>query len=227
MLGICLDPNFASNGFVYLYYTTKTPVNRISRFHLVGDALDPASETVILDNIYADTGHHNGGTILIGPDGKLWAAPGDSGTGANSQDLSTGNFNGKVLRMELDGSPAAGNPFLGSLTVEQRIYAYGFRNPFRFSFRPGSGALFVGDVGQDNYEEIDVATPGATTAGPPWKAYWAPAHMPRGASGRSTTTITAWASRSSAASSCPRRPIPPPSRASTCSRTNRPSGSGS
>ncbi|HTO86253.1 MAG TPA: PQQ-dependent sugar dehydrogenase [Thermoanaerobaculia bacterium] len=161
LLGICIDPNFGTNGYVYLYYTTKTPKNRISRFTMVGDTLDALSETVILDNIDATNGNHNGGTLLIGPDGKLWAAPGDSGTGgAKSQDTSTGHFNGKVLRMELDGSPAAGNPFIGSLTAEERIFAYGFRNPFRFSFRPSNGALFVGDVGENTYEEVDVVTAG-------------------------------------------------------------------
>ncbi|MGH9367046.1 MAG: PQQ-dependent sugar dehydrogenase [Thermoanaerobaculia bacterium] len=167
LLGICLDPNFVSNGYVYLYYTTTDPKNRISRFTLVGNALDPLSETVILDNIDATNGNHNGGTIRIGPDGKLWAAPGDSGTGgAKAQSISPGSFSGKVLRMELDGSPAAGNPFLGDVTKEQRIFAYGFRNPFRFSFRPGSGALFVGDVGQSLREELDVVTVGGNYGWP-------------------------------------------------------------
>jgi glucose/arabinose dehydrogenase len=168
LLGICIDPNFGSNGFVYLYYTTATPVNRVSRFHMVGNALDALSETIILDNIDSTNGNHNGGTILIGPDGKLWIAPGDSGTGgAKSQDTSPGQFNGKVLRMELDGSPAAGNPFIGSFSVEERMWAYGFRNPFRFSFRPApSNDLFVADVGENSREEIDaIHTPASTPPG--------------------------------------------------------------
>ncbi|MDQ6892780.1 MAG: PQQ-dependent sugar dehydrogenase [Acidobacteriota bacterium] len=167
LLGICLHPSFASNGFVYLYYTTLVPKNRISRFTMAGNVLDPASESIVLDGIDATNGNHNGGTITIGPDGKLWAAPGDSGTGgAKSQDLSVGSLNGKVLRMELDGSPAAGNPFLGDATKEPRIYAYGFRNPFRFAFRPSNGALFVNDVGQSSREEIDVVTPGGNYGWP-------------------------------------------------------------
>ncbi|HEY6064515.1 MAG TPA: PQQ-dependent sugar dehydrogenase, partial [Thermoanaerobaculia bacterium] len=121
LLGICLHPGFATNGYVYLYFTTApggVTRNRISRFTFSGSTLSAASETIILDNISSQNGNHNGGTVLIGPDGKLWAAPGDSGTGgAKAQNLSPypyeGAFSGKLLRMELDGSPAAGNPFIG------------------------------------------------------------------------------------------------------------------
>ncbi len=167
LLGICLDPGFAANGYVYLYYTNRVPQNRISRFTMAGNTLDPMSETVILDHIDATNGNHNGGNIAIGPDGKLWAAPGDSGTGgAKSQDLSVGSLNGKVLRMELDGSPAAGNPFLADPTKEPRIWAYGFRNPWRFTFRPSNGSLYAADVGQSSREEIDVVTAGGNYGWP-------------------------------------------------------------
>jgi len=168
LLGVCVDPGFGTNGFACLYYTTRTPNNRISRFHVAGNALDPSSEFVVLDNIDATNSNHNGGTILIGPDGKLWAAPGDSGTGgAKSQDISTGRFNGKVLRMNLDGSAPPDNPFFSVPGVEPRIWAFGFRNPFRFSFRPApNNALFVGDVGQSAREELDaIATPASTPPG--------------------------------------------------------------
>jgi glucose/arabinose dehydrogenase len=178
LLGICLHPSVAANGYIFLYYTTNTPRNRISRFTLTGNTINPLSELVILDNIEATNGNHNGGTVLIGPDGKLWAAPGDSGTGASTdppkaQDVratSPSRFNGKVLRMELDGTPAAGNPFLGDSTKEPRIYAYGFRNPFRFSFRPSNGSLYVGDVGSSgtqDREEVNVVIAGGNY-GWPW-----------------------------------------------------------
>jgi glucose/arabinose dehydrogenase len=171
LLGICLHPTFTSSGWIYLYYTFAIgPRNRISRFTLSGNAISPASEVVILDNIEATNGNHNGGTVLIGPDGKLWAAPGDSGTGgAKAQDLSatsSSRFNGKVLRMELDGSPASGNPFLADATKEPRIYAYGFRNPFRFSFRPSNGSVYIGDVGQSTREELDVGVAGGNFGWP-------------------------------------------------------------
>ena len=170
LLGICLHPSFATSGYVFLYYTTNTPRNRISRFTLTGNTINPITEVVILDNIEATNGNHNGGTILIGPDGKLWAAPGDSGTGgAKAQDLSAASpsrFNGKVLRMELDGSPAAGNPFLADASKEPRIWAYGFRNPFRFSFRPSNGSIYIGDVGQSTREELDVGVAGGNFGWP-------------------------------------------------------------
>ena len=168
LLGICVDPDFGSNGFVYLYYTTKAPANRVSRFQVVGSSLDPASELVLLDSIDSTNGNHNGGTIRIGPDGKLWAATGDSGTGgAKSQDLSPGQLSGKVLRINRDGSVPPDNPFVLLAGAEPRIWAYGFRNPFRFSFRPPpSNALFVGDVGQSAREELDaIPTPASTPPG--------------------------------------------------------------
>jgi glucose/arabinose dehydrogenase len=178
LVGICLHPTFETSGWIYLYYATNTtdpPTTRISRFTLSGNIIDPASELVILGNIGSPTGYHNGGTVLVGPDGKLWLATGDTaqsnpdGT-AKSQTLLPppyeGAFNGKVLRMELDGSPAAGNPFLGDATKEPRIWAYGFRNPFRFSFRPSNGSIFIGDVGQDTREELDVGVTGGNFGWP-------------------------------------------------------------
>jgi glucose/arabinose dehydrogenase len=168
LLGVCLHPAFATNGYVFLYYTANGPKNRISRFTLTGSTL--GSELAILDNIEATNGNHNGGTVLIGTDGKLWAAPGDSGTGgAKAQILdaaSPSRFNGKVLRMELDGSPPADNPFVGDPTKEPRIWAYGFRNPFRFSFRPTNGSIYIGDVGQSTREELDVGVAGGNFGWP-------------------------------------------------------------
>jgi glucose/arabinose dehydrogenase len=81
LLGIALHPAFATNGFLYLYYTSPVPKNRISRFTMTGNTIDPSSELVIRDGIDSTNGNHNGGTIAIGPDGKLWAQPGDAGTG--------------------------------------------------------------------------------------------------------------------------------------------------
>jgi glucose/arabinose dehydrogenase len=176
LLGICLHPNFSSTGWIYLYYTTNLPKNRISRFTLTANnTIDPKSELVILDNISSESGNHQGGTILIGSDGKLWAAPGDTAT--TNPDLTSkaqtllpypyeGAFSGKVLRMELDGSPAAGNPFLGDSTKEPRVWAYGFRNPFRFSVRPSNGSLFIADVGEKTFEELDVGVAGGNFGWP-------------------------------------------------------------
>ena len=170
LLGICLHPGFATNGYVFFYYTANGPKNRISRFTLAGNTISAASESVVLDDISAAAGNHNGGTIAIGPDGKLYAAPGDAGTSNNAQILVPGNFSGKVLRLELDGSPAAGNPYLGDGTKEPRIFAHGFRNPFRFSFRGSNGSLYVGDVGSSgaqDREELNVVVSGGNY-GWPW-----------------------------------------------------------
>lgn len=172
LLGICPHPDFASTGHIYLYFTTTdgTTRNRISRFTMTGNTISLASQSIILDHISSENGNHNGGTILIGPDGKLWAAPGDSGTGgAKAQILdaaSPSRFSGKVLRMELDGSPAAGNPFLADPSKEPRIWAYGLRNPFRFSFRPSNGKIYIGDVGQSAREEVDVGVIGGNFGWP-------------------------------------------------------------
>jgi glucose/arabinose dehydrogenase len=169
LLGICLDPDFATNGYVYIYYTRVAPANRLSRFTMSGATIDSGSEVVLLDNIDATSGTHNGGTVDVGPDGKLWIAPGDSGSapfGEKSQNLAPGSYSGKVLRLELNGSPAVGNPFLGDATKEPRIYAYGLRNPFRFTFRPSNGALFATDVGDLTWEEIDVITKGGNYGWP-------------------------------------------------------------
>lgn len=191
-LGITLHPSFATTGELYIYYTRSAacPIsgsparcNRLSKFAMTGNTISAASEVVILDNVSAQNGNHNGGTVLIGPDGKLWAAPGDSGTGGcKAQNLTPGlegSFSGKVLRMELDGSPAAGNPFFGDTTREQRIWAYGFRNPFRFSFRPSDGAVFAGDVGEFTREEIDaVTTPGGNYGWPTFEGTFDPPGNP-------------------------------------------------
>ncbi|MCB0967748.1 MAG: PQQ-dependent sugar dehydrogenase, partial [Ilumatobacter sp.] len=125
LLGFTHDPGYWSNQAVYLYYTAPTAsgcVNRVSRFRMGGDTIDLASEVVLLDNISARGGNHNGGDLEIGSDGYLYVAVGDAGrdprgdsgsAGANdaAQDLSL--LNGKILRITTDGFPAPGNPFTG------------------------------------------------------------------------------------------------------------------
>src|SRR5688500_15104070 len=113
LVGVALDPNFAANGFVYVYYTDDAPVvNRVSRF-----AADPAnpnvalagSETVLLDNIASTTGTHNGGALAFAADGTLFVGVGEAGVPANAQDLT--NLSGKVLRINSNGTVPANNPF--------------------------------------------------------------------------------------------------------------------
>ncbi|HEX5873168.1 MAG TPA: PQQ-dependent sugar dehydrogenase [Pyrinomonadaceae bacterium] len=173
LLGIAFDPNFATNNFLYLYYTVATNPkhNRVSRFTANGDVVVPGSETLILrlDDLTAAT-NHNGGAIHFGPDGKLYVAVGENAVPSFAQQL-TNRF-GKVLRINSDGSIPADNPFV-SLTdgANESIWAVGLRNPFTFAFQPGTGRMFVNDVGQSAWEEINDGIGGSnygwpTTEGP-------------------------------------------------------------
>ena len=162
LLGITFDPNFASNQFVYVYYTVSSaPVhNRVSRFTANGNVAVSGSETVILelDNLSSAT-NHNGGAIHFGADGKLYVAVGENANPANSQTVA--NRLGKLLRINADGTIPSDNPtsfpnIAGSPTgVNRAIWAVGLRNPFTFGVQPGTGRLFINDVGQNTWEEIN------------------------------------------------------------------------
>ena len=173
LLGIAFDPNFASNNFLYVYYTVpSTPRhNRVSRFTANGDVVVPGSEVLIwrLDNLSGAT-NHNGGAIHFGPDGKLYIAVGENATASNSQTLA--NQLGKMLRINANGTIPADNPFFNTATGDNRsIWALGLRNPFTFAFQPGTGRMFINDVGQNTWEEINDGIAGSnygwpTTEGP-------------------------------------------------------------
>ena len=168
LLGIAFDPNFASNQFVYLYYTATTPAlhNRVSRFTASGDAAVAGSETVLLDlNNLTSATNHNGGALHFGPDGKLYIAVGENATPSNSQTFS--NLLGKILRINADGSIPTDNPFYTTATGNNRaIWALGLRNPFTFAFQPGSGRMFINDVGQNTFEEINDGIAGSNYGWP-------------------------------------------------------------
>lgn len=168
LLGIAFDPAFLTNPFVYLYYTTSTaPIhNRISRFTANGDVAAPGSETVLfeLDNLTAAT-NHNGGAIHFAADGKLYVGVGENATPSNAQSLS--NVLGKILRLNADGSIPSDNPFYNQTTGNARaIWALGLRNPFTFAFDPLSGRMFINDVGQNTFEEINDGIEGANYGWP-------------------------------------------------------------
>ncbi len=157
LLGIAFDPSFSTNNFLYLYYTVPTSPrhNRVSRFTANGDVVVPGSETIILelDNLTSAT-NHNGGAIHFGPDGKLYIAVGENATPSNAQTLT--NMLGKILRINKDGSIPGDNPFFNEATGNNRsIWALGLRNPFTFAFRPGTSRMFINDVGQNAWEEIN------------------------------------------------------------------------
>ncbi len=182
LLGVVFDPAFASTGYVYLYYTLcKVPhpggtpgtstgcdsaVNRVVRVTASGDAMVAGSQIVLLDGISAAGGNHNGGWMAFGPsDGKLYIAVGENGTPALAQNL--GSLNGKILRMNKDGTIPSDNPFVATSGARTEVWALGFRNPFRCAFQPnGSFTLLCADVGQSTWEEINVVRKGANYGWP-------------------------------------------------------------
>src|SRR5882724_6457573 len=178
LLGIAFDPNFQTNNFIYVYYTvTTTPRhNRVSRFTANGDVVVPGSEVMILDldNLSSAT-NHNGGAIHFGPDGKLYVAVGENANGANSQTLT--NRLGKMLRINADGTIPTDNPFYGVASGDNRaIWALGLRNPFTFGFQPGTGRMFINDVGQSAWEEINDGIAGSNYGWPTCEGACSPAN---------------------------------------------------
>ncbi len=157
LLGIAFDPNFNANHYIYVYYTATTPAihNRVSRFTANGDVAVANSETVLLDlNDLSIATNHNGGAMHFGPDGKLYVAVGENANSANSQTLV--NLLGKILRLNADGTIPTDNPFYNQATNNNRfIWALGLRNPYTFAFQNNTGRMFINDVGQGTWEEIN------------------------------------------------------------------------
>ena len=169
LLSVAFHPQFAQNGRLFVDYTDRNGNTVIARFSAAGDHADPASETVLLqiDQPYAN---HNGGLVKFGPDGYLYIGMGDGGSGGDPH----GNGQnphallGKMLRIDVDGAaPYAipiDNPWPNGGDGAAEVWATGLRNPWRFSFDRATGDLFIADVGQNAYEEIDVL-PANTGAG--------------------------------------------------------------
>src|SRR5687767_14646605 len=167
LLGIAFDPNFASNQFVYVYWTATTPTlhNRVSRFTANGDVAAAGSRVDILDLPDLVAGNHNGGAIHFGTDAKLYVAVGDNAVASNSQSM--GTTLGKVLRINADGAIPADNPFFGTASGQNRaVWALGLRNPYTFAVQPGTGRIFINDVGQNTFEEINDGRAGANYGWP-------------------------------------------------------------
>lgn len=176
LLGVAFDPNFVSNQLVYIYYTATTPTlhNRISRFTASGDVAIAGSETIVMDlNNLSTATNHNGGAIHFGPDGMLYAAVGDNANGANAQSLATRH--GKMLRMTSTGGIPADNPFFNQALGDNRaIWALGLRNPFTFTFQGGSSRMFINDVGQNIWEEINDGIVGSNYGWPTCEGFCNP-----------------------------------------------------
>ncbi len=164
LLSAALHPNFKRNGYVYVWYSkahAKPRAGVLERFQARGGKVDIATRQTLL-KIEKRYGNHNGGTVVFGPDGMLYLSVGDGGAGGdphgNGQNL--GTLLGKILRLDVDqGLPYTvpkGNPFVATPKARPEIWSYGWRNPWRMSFDPGTRALWVGDVGQNAWEEIDI-----------------------------------------------------------------------
>ncbi|MGD8463350.1 MAG: PQQ-dependent sugar dehydrogenase [Anaerolineae bacterium] len=170
LLGLAFHPDYASNGFFYVNYTDLRGDTTVSRFAVGSDPgrADPASETVLLV-VAQPAANHNGGHLAFGPDGYLYIGTGDGGgagdrygNGQNPQTLL-----GAMLRIDVDGgSPyavPADNPFVGSPGVRDEIWSIGLRNPWRYSFDRLTGDLYIADVGQNIYEEVNVQPAGSSS----------------------------------------------------------------
>ena len=171
LLGLAFDPDFRENGYFYVYYSAASPRRSVlSRFGVQGDggAADAGSERVIME-VEQPYSNHNGGQIAFGPDGYLYVGLGDGGSrgdpSGNGQDVST--LLGAILRIDVSvlnevgtyGIPAD-NPFVGVDGARGEIWAYGIRNPWRFSFDREHGELWMADVGQNRFEEVDIVRRG-------------------------------------------------------------------
>ena len=162
LLGFAFHPDFLGNKFCFVHYVNKNDDSIISRFKTDSFTINPNSEKIIL-KMKQPYSNHNGGSIAFGPDGYLYIGFGDGGSAGdpenNAQNLN--NYLGKILRINVDTNPEKytipqNNPFIGKKNVKEEILCFGLRNPWRFSFDLLTGDLFIGDVGQNNWEEIDV-----------------------------------------------------------------------
>jgi len=169
LLGLAFHPNYAVNGLFFINYTDNNGNTVIARYRVTGDPniADPDSEVVLL-HVDQPFPNHNGGVLTFGPDGYLYAGLGDGGSAGDpfGNGQKTDTLLGKILRLDVDSAEPyaipADNPF------GNEIWAYGLRNPWRISFDTQTGDLYIGDVGQNNWEEIDfvaAGTPGGMNFG--------------------------------------------------------------
>jgi glucose/arabinose dehydrogenase len=173
LVGLAFHPSYAANGYFYVNYTAPNPLRTVvARYRVLPgnpNKADTASAFTIVQ-INQPYTNHNGGNLAFGPDGYLYIGMGDGGSG-NDPDTNAQNRSrllGKILRIDVNDTTASthyrippDNPYAGNaLGWRQEIWAYGFRNPWRWSFDPSTGALWVGDVGQGAWEEVDIVIKG-------------------------------------------------------------------
>jgi glucose/arabinose dehydrogenase len=165
LLGLAFHPNYARNRFFYVNYTNAAGDTVIARYRAsaASNVAKPQSARILL-TIPQPFSNHNGGQLQFGPDGYLYIGTGDGGSGGDPQNngQNLGTLLGKILRIDVNGVNRRGsyaipadNPFVNTPKARGEIWDFGLRNPWRFSFDRLTGAMFIGDVGQGNWEEID------------------------------------------------------------------------
>ncbi len=159
LLGLAFDPSFVHNGYVYIDYTSKDAYVQVVRYTVSPDRpdqVDPAAAQTVL-TIPKKSKYHNGGTLAFGPDGFLYIAIGDDEASEQAQSLSS--VYGKILRIDVSSAQPYAipptNPFVNQPGARGEIWSYGLRNPWRFSFDRLTGDLWIGDVGDAKWEEVD------------------------------------------------------------------------
>jgi aldose sugar dehydrogenase len=182
LLGIALHPDFANNGFVYLYYTASNTANdnggaaanRVDKFHWDGSALTPVPGNPILTLPVTPGPNHNGGIILFGPDGKLYVINGDLNRNGKVQNFASGadpDSTSGIYRLNDDGTPAAGNPFSAAGAPLDKYFAYGIRNSFGMAFDPVTDKLWDTENGETTYDEINLVDAGFNSG---WESIMGP-----------------------------------------------------
>ncbi len=180
VLGIAVDPAWPARPYVYLSYTHVDETCYLTMYTATGDLTNPSSTNLqlvspfhLLTDVADAYDVHNGSSVRFGPDGMLYVSYGDDSNACTAQDVTS--LTGKILRLDVSGMPLPGsgpppksaitppdNPFPGPNANERLVWAWGLRNPFRFTIDPGTGDLYIGDVGEAAFEEIDRRT--GTTA---------------------------------------------------------------
>lgn len=180
LLGLAFHPDYANNGYFYVNYTNNSGHTTVSRFEVSAanpNVGNPDSELILL-TVNQPYSNHNGGDLNFGPDGYLYIGMGDGGSGGDPQNYSQNRQSllGKMLRIDVNsGSPygiPADNPFVNETETRDEIWALGLRNPWRFSFDRQTGDMWIGDVGQNAWEEVDFQ-PASSTGGENygWRCY--------------------------------------------------------